>query len=139
MSKGFFTDKALKPANSDILNILGNAYANWHNLYDHLNSDLNLKGELKFYGRNYGWALRFCKSGKSVIALYPNQDFFTIQIILNENQIAQVLTNITDKAIIQIITSTESIHEGKWIYTAVDAQSSIKDILKMIEIRLRIK
>ena len=65
MSKGFFTDKTVKPDFTDIINVIGSAGEDWGILHKYLTEDLKLKGEFKFYGVNYGWALRFTKSGKS--------------------------------------------------------------------------
>jgi len=139
MSKGFFTDKTIPPTAEEITKHIGKAKDNWNALTEQLNTNLKLKGELKFYGVNYGWAFRFNKSGKSVIALYPNADTFTVQIILNKKQVEAALLNELDKETVQLIQNTESIHEGKWIYTTVDGSTNLKDILTLLNIRLTIK
>jgi hypothetical protein len=139
MSKGFFTEKKSKPTNSDILNIIGKAKANWEFILKYLTVELNLKGDFKYYGINYGWALRFNKSGKSIIALYPDKDCFTVQIILNTNQVESALSEDLDMSISKMIRDKEAIHEGKWIYLKVDKTTTIGDILKLIQIRIKIK
>lgn len=139
MSKGFFTDKTSKPVEPDIQKAIGEAVHNWNFLSDFLINELKAKGEYKFYGVNYGWALRYNKSGKSVIALYPGKDGFTIQIILNKNQVDAALSNDLDARIIQKINNTESICEGKWVYLQIDKDSNVEDIIKLLKIRTRIK
>lgn len=139
MSKGFFTDKTVKPDFADILNVIGSAGADWDMLLKYLTGDLKLKGEFKFYGVNYGWALRFTKSGKSVAALYPGKDYFTVQVILNKNQIERALSEITDAVIIKTINDTEQIYEGKWIFLTINGATDMKEIIKMIQIRIKIK
>ena len=139
MSKGFFTDKTSKPTDSDIINIIGKARNNWDSLSHYVKTELNLKGDFKFYGINYGWALRFNKSGKSIIALYPDKNCFTVQVILNKNQVKSALSEDLDIEIVKIIRDTESIHEGKWIYLKIDNAAEIKDIIKLINIRISVK
>jgi len=139
MSKGFFTDKTFEPTDNDILNIIGKAKNNWEFLFRTITQELNLKGDFKFYGINYGWAIRFNKYGRSIIALYPNKDSFTVQIILNNKQVESALSQDLDTKIIKTINDTESIHEGKWIYLKIDNESDLKGILKLINIRIEIK
>jgi len=139
MSKGFFTDKNRKPTDAELIDIIGTTKNKWNLLFHYLTDDLHLKGELKFYGVNYGWALRFNKAGKSVIALYPNKDCITVQIILNGNQVSKALSSGLSPEIIQIINDTEMIHEGKWIYLNIDENTDIKDIIQLIDLRISVK
>jgi len=139
MNKGFFTDKNLRPTDSDILKIIGRANNNWDLILLHLRSDLKCKGDFKFYGINYGWAMRFNKCGKSIVALYPDKDCFTVQIILNKNQVDSALLSDLDVEIIKIIKDTKAIHEGKWIYLKIDSRTDLKDVLKIISIRIKLK
>jgi hypothetical protein len=139
MSKGFYTDRPFKPTEIDILRIIGSARNNWEFIHWHLSDVLKLKGDLKFYGINYGWAIRFKKSGKSIAALYPDKDRFTVQIILNKCQVDSALLTDMDFKIIEKIRVQEAIHEGKWIYLQVDKETDLNDILKLIDIRIKIK
>jgi len=139
VSKGFYIDKASRPTDNDILEIIGSAKNNWNFILRHLTSALKLKGAFKFYGINYGWAIRFNKSGKSIVALYPDKDGFTVQIILNKCQVDSALLTDIDVKIIETIRNKEPIHEGKWIYLQIEKETDLKDILKLIDIRLKIK
>jgi Protein of unknown function (DUF3788) len=139
MSKGYFTDKKIKPDDSDILRILGTSKNNWDFLFKCLANELKIKGEYKFYGVNYGWAIRFNKSGRSIIALYPDEDSFTIQLILNGNQVDCALKESLQPEILNLIEQTEPIHEGKWIFIKVDEETDLKDIIKLVKIRQKIR
>lgn len=136
MSKGYFTNKNCKPTVKEIIVVIDKVKDKWDFLFQFLSDDLRLKGELKFYGINYGWAFRFIKSGKSVIALYPNKDCFTAQIILNKTQTEIALNSGLDLKTVQTIKDTEAIHEGKWVYLNIDEKFDIKNIIKLIDIRI---
>lgn len=139
MSKGLFTDKTLMPTENIIREVIGKSAKNWDILFNYLSEDLKLKAEFRFYGVNYGWAMRFIKSGKSIIAIYPNKNCFTVQIILNKNQVDSALSENLDLRIVQTIKDTEPIHEGKWIYLVINESTEMKDILKIVQIRIKIK
>lgn len=139
MSKGYFIDKNKKPTYEDINHKIGLGKDNWDLLIHYLTDELKLRGEFKFYGVNYGWALRFNKSGKSLIALYPDEDSFMVQIILNKNQVDSALTQVVNRQIVELIRDKESIHEGKWIYVRIDNKADLKDIITLTNIRIEIK
>jgi hypothetical protein len=96
MSKGYFTDKHISPTENEIHQVIGFSKNNWDLLNHYHANELKLKGEFKFYGVNYGWALGYNKSGNSLIALYPDMDSFMVQIILNKNQVEAALTQVTN-------------------------------------------
>ena len=81
MSKSCFTNKKAKPTDAELENSLGSIRGQWNSFSEYLSSELKLKGEFKFYGINYGWAKRYIKSGKSVVALYPDKNCFTVKYI----------------------------------------------------------
>ncbi|MDP4189317.1 MAG: DUF3788 family protein [Bacteroidota bacterium] len=139
MSKGFFVDKSNRPDSAAINNFIGKARQNWDLMLHHLGEGLKLKGEFKFYGINYGWALRFKKSGKSIIALYPGKDDFMVQIILNKNQVETALEQVKNSDFLKVIYDTKNIKEGKWIYLLIDETSDLDDVFTMITIRTKIK
>jgi hypothetical protein len=139
MSKSAFVNKLELPDELSVKNIIGKAYSGWKILTDYLSGDLSLKNEWKFYGINYGWALRYTKSGRSVVALYPDIEMFTIQIILNQAQEANVISEITNVDLLNTIAKTESIHEGKWVYFSIRENYLLSDIYKLIQIRVTIK
>ena len=122
-----------------MLKVVGKALNNWESLSQYLTEVLNLKGEFKFYGVNYGWALRYKKSGKSIVALYPDKDCFNFQIILNKKQVESALSQELGKGIVEVIRDKEYLHEGKWIYLNIDDTTKLMDIKKLINIRIDIK
>jgi len=139
MSKSCFTNKNAKPTETELKNSLGSIKEQWNLFSEHLSSELKLKGEFKFYGVNYGWAKRYIKSGKSVIALYPDNNCFTVQIILNKNQVETALELDLAPSIKDIIKNTEYIYEGKWVFIKIEKEIFLEDIKKLVDVRLRIK
>lgn len=135
MSIGTFTEKENKPDVSEVLETLAFKKPFWDILVEYMMNSIKAKAEWKFYGRNYGWALRFKKDGKSLAALYPSQNKLTIQIILDCDQVKRALELIKSDEIKEIIAKTEEIHEGKWIYIQIEDEIILEEVKKLIDIR----
>ncbi len=139
MSTGIFTDKARKPDAKGIEKAVGRSAKSWNELNEFLAATLKLKAELKFYGVNYGWALRYAKSGKSVIALYPGEDGFTAQIILKREQVKSALEHHLSAATKDAVNRAHEFNEGRWVYLKLDEGSKIDDVKSLVSARVYTK
>ncbi len=139
MSKGIFTEKGSKPDDRSIKKAVGQAWGNWNNLNEFLATTLKLKGELKFYGVNYGWAIRYVKSGMSVVALYPDKDGFTAQVILKRPQVEAALAKGVAAATKEAVNRASDFKEGRWVFVHVDSKTGIDDVVTLITARLSIR
>ncbi len=139
MSKGIFTEKGSKPDNSSIKKAVGQAWDNWMNLNEFLATTLKLKSELKFYGVNYGWAIRYAKSGKSAVALYPDKDGFTAQVILKCPQLEAAYAKGVSAATKDAVNRATDFKEGRWVFVHVDTKTGIDDVVTLVNARLSIK
>lgn len=137
MSIGIFTDKSCKPSIDDMLEAVSASEVNLKALLGIIEANFKAKSEFKFYGRNYGWALNFRKSGKSLISIYPGNNMFTVQIILDRLQAENAISSDMSESIKGIISNTEEICEGKWIYIKVAPTNEIKDIETLLNIRMK--
>jgi hypothetical protein len=131
MSWGVFTDKELKPSDNDIDQCLRQVKPLWDNVTCFVEDEYNVQGEFKFYGKNLGWALRYKKSGRVLIALYPGDGEYTVQIILNEEQIENALSKDMSIETRRIIVEARKFREGKWVYVKVPT-TSLEDIKSLI-------
>jgi len=142
MSYGVFIDKTHIPTDAEIDMAVGEAWRHWQTLLDFVNSHYKTSRELKFYGVNYGWALCFKKSGKALLALYPGNDYFTVLVILNSNQLNQATQLDLDPYIMTTIQQASLIIEGKWLFLKITPLSQINiihNIEELIKIRASIK
>ena len=82
MGIGIFTDKSHPPTMKQILDALGDQRSAWEAFVTFVRAKYSSQEEWKFYGKNYGWALRFRKSGKALLSLYPAEESSIVQVIL---------------------------------------------------------
>ena len=135
MSRGCFTERDDKPSEEDVFAALSRSRTLWDEIVLFIESNYRTKKAYKFYGRNYGWALQFSKSGKALVSLYPGQGEFVAQVILNKEQCKKALISGIGDEIKDLIIVTPEIHEGKWIFTSVKAKKDVKDIENLISVR----
>lgn len=135
MSWGVFTDKEIKPSDNDINQCLGQVKPLWDKITCFVEDNYNVHGEFKFYGKNLGWAYRYKKSGRVLIALYPGDGEYTVQIILNEEQTENALSKDISTETRKKIVESRKFREGKWVYVTVPT-TCLKDIKSLIIARL---
>jgi hypothetical protein len=135
MSKGIFTDKSYKPAEKEVFESISSVKPLWDDLISFIEDNYKIKGEFKFYGKNFGWALRYRKSGKVLISIYPGKDEFVVQIILNGKEVEKALQLDITQETKKIIIEKPPIREGKWIYLKVTPDTGLMDIKNLILVR----
>jgi len=114
---------------------LAQSRALWDELVSFIEDHYRTKNAYKFYGRNYGWALQFSKSGKSLVSLYPGQGEFVAQVILDQEQCEKALRSGIGDEVRDLIRLTPAIHEGKWIFASVKTKKDVEDIKSLISAR----
>lgn len=132
MSWGVFTNKEIKPSDKNVYQSLGEVKPLWDNIISFVEEKYGVDGEFKFYGKNFGWALRYKKSGRVLIALYPGNEEYTVQIILNKHQIEEALESDISMETRELIARTTMIREGKWLYLKVDEENKLDEIKTLI-------
>ena len=135
MSWGVFTDKEIKPSDKHVYQSLGGVKPLWDTIVSFVEEKYGVNGEFIFYGKNFGWALRYRKSGRVLIALYPGNEEYTVQIILNKNQIEEVMESNITLETRELIERTTMIREGKWLYLKVDKEGDLDEIKTLITAR----
>ena len=136
MSYSLFTDRLNKPSEEQILKTINNRFKQWDEINSYMIDIIKAKSVYKFYGKNYGWALGYSKKGKSIIALYPLLNDFTIQIILKKKHEIEIIKIIKNKELLDLIKNTQEIHEGKWIFIKYSKINSTEIVKKIIDIKL---
>jgi hypothetical protein len=63
----------------------------WERLTQFIEENYRVKRDFAFYGKNYGWALRFRSGGRALAAFYPGTGSFTVQIIIGQAQLEEAL------------------------------------------------
>ena len=135
MSIGVFVDKASAPTMDQVFQAIGPRRSAWEELVRFIHERFSPQEEFKFYGKNYGWAMRFRKSGKALASLYPADNGFTIQIILGAAEAQKARTLRLGKHVERIIDEAHAYPEGRWLFIPVKSVKDIKDVEQLLTLK----
>jgi hypothetical protein len=135
LRKGCFIDRGQRPKTRQILQVIGKKRREWEELCRYLASEFQAREELKFYGTNYGWALRFRKGGKALASLYPDRDGFTVQVVLPESDVQTAATWELGRNVKEVLENAHPFPEGRWLFVRVKSRKDLLDVRRLIALK----
>ncbi|MHA2133447.1 MAG: DUF3788 domain-containing protein [Candidatus Thorarchaeota archaeon] len=139
---GRMMDKDREPSDDEILSHIGSpAEEAWTDLEQFLQDNYEFTPEKVFYGKKYGWTVRYRKSGKTLCSLFPEKDGFTVLIVLGRKE-AMKVDSIRDElspGLSELIGSTEQLHDGRWLWMSVHGTKDTDDIKRILQTKRRPK
>jgi hypothetical protein len=132
-----FTDKTREPRRLTVRRALADARSAWDGLEGHLAEAHGLRGSLHFmYAERYGWALRFDRGGRLVLAMYPGRGHLTVQIILSRAQIASAIEIGMPSHAWKAFDAATDYLEGRWLFIRVRSPRSAEALKPLIALKL---
>ena len=139
MSKSSFTDRTHRPSMQEIYAALGPRRKAWDELNQYLAENYQVKGELLFGGLNYGWALRFRKSGKTLLVLFPGQKEFIANVVVGRSLLQKAQALKLGENARQVLGNAKRFYEGCWLYIKVSAKQDIQDVQQLVALKSKPK
>jgi hypothetical protein len=136
MSVGDFTDKAHEPTPAEISEALGSRGPLWDELVRLWSGVGRIKASMAFYGKSYGWALRFRKGGKALVSLYPGRGRLTAQVVLPLDLTDAALALDSTGSIRRAVAASNPYAEGRWLFLPLESSADVLDLKKLLELRL---
>ena len=127
--------KEKKPSDDGILDFIGCKAENaWLNLTKFIKENYDFLPEKIFYGKKYGWCVRYQRKGKILITFFPEKNSFSILIIFGKKEIEKVKQMLSeiDEELVKIFENTKYLHDGKWLWIRVFDIKLIESIKKLI-------
>jgi hypothetical protein len=137
MSIGIFTDKENCPDDEQILEVLGRKKTAWIEFTGFIRENYSKQEDMRFYGKNYGWALRFRKNGKAFISFYPKEKSFVVQLILKSPCAETALNSSINDEIKNIIKNANPYSEGRWLFIPIKSAKDIKDVKYLLSLKIQ--
>ena len=135
-------EKENAPSDKEIVKFIGKPSSNdWIELNDFLQTYYDFVPETVFYGKKYGWTIRYRKSGKILCSLFPEVGGFTVLIVLGKQEVEKTEKIHSDFStdLKTLFDSTEQLHDGRWLWIRMPDSASIKDIKKLLQIKRKPK
>jgi len=135
-------DKEHRPTDREIIKTIGlRATKAWNEVRSFLERYYDFTPELCFYGKKYGWTIRYRKSGKTLCALFPESGAFTVLIVLGRKDVEKVNSTLDEfgtetRATFQ---HAKQYPDGKWLWIRVRFKKQTVDIEKLIKLKKKPK
>lgn len=137
MGVGVFADRKHQPTAKEILSSIGPKREPWEDLERFIAENYRVKRDLAFYGRNYGWAIRYRKAGKAFLSMYPGTGGFTVQIVLSQTLAEEASGLKLGKNVRDVLESAHPFPEGRWLFIRVESKQDISDIQQLLRLKAR--
>ncbi len=132
-----FVDRTHEPSRASVLRALVGGRVTWENLEAHLSSAYGLKGSFRFmYGPRYGWALRFERGGRLILAMYPNRGYLTLQVILGRSQVAGAMAAKLPPRVSRVLAVATDYPEGRWLFMPVRSARAGQEAKTLIALKM---
>jgi hypothetical protein len=134
------TDEDHKPNEAEIRAVIGSDNL-WTGLKAYLDRHYDFLPELVFYGRKYGWTIRYRKGGKTLVSLFPEHGAFTALIVLGKKEgekAADILADLSTSTK-ELVENTRQLHDGKWLWIRVCEPGQAEDVRRLLSVKHRPK
>lgn len=127
-----------KPSEEEIRKTIGKkALQYWEEMKGFLYENYDFPPELTFYGKKYGWTIRYRKSGKTLCSLFPEKGSFTVLLTLGAKEIERGKEQISNLSapIKEIFDKSPLLHDGKWLWIRVEDRDCVKAIKVLLTVK----
>jgi len=136
------TDKACKPTEEEIASFIGErAKEAWLEIKRFIEDRYDFVPETMFYGKKYGWTVRYRKGGKTLCSLFPEKGGFTVLIVLGKKESEKALSmrDELSSKIYKLLGDTKQLHDGRWLWIRLLAASDTDDVKQLLQIKRKQK
>jgi hypothetical protein len=81
--------------------------------------------------------LRFQKSGKNLLSLYPGDECFTAQIIIGPAHVDTAMGLGLGEHAREAIATAHPYPEGRWLYIPVTSRREVQDIQQLLSLKAK--
>ncbi|MGN0608287.1 MAG: DUF3788 domain-containing protein [Oscillospiraceae bacterium] len=126
------------PSNSAVEELIGASKLNiWNSLTESIESLYDMD---KLWNKGFGdwiYEYKYRRGGKTLCTFYAKQDTANILIIFGkaEREKFEAQRNNFSEQILAIYDTTQTYHDGKWLWIPIDDTLSFDDILNMLKIK----
>ncbi|MFW9902808.1 MAG: DUF3788 domain-containing protein [Candidatus Thorarchaeota archaeon] len=133
-------DERNKPDSKEIISFIGSILATeWLEIESFLKTHYDFIPETIFYGKKYGWTVRYRKSGRTLCSLFPEKGAFTILITLGkkESDIVMSMKDSLSSRTWNIIEESRQLRDGRWLWIRILHKDDITDAKKILVAKKR--
>jgi len=135
MDSSVFTEKKHAPTREDIKQALGALFSCWEGVIDFARQQHPASVEEWNFSKS-GWNCKIKDKKRAIIYLMPGEKQFRASFVLGAKATDAALASGIAEAIKAIIKESPVYAEGRGVRIPVDKKSMLKDLKKLVEIKL---
>jgi len=137
LAYGAFTEKAAPPTPDAAREATGSARPRWDALTDFITGAYHPRGGLRFYGRNYGWAVTYRAGAVTLLALFPGRDAVTALVVLPAAcfEAAVSLDPPLRRGAADQLERATPYREGRWLFVPVHTTDDVEDVRRLVALK----
>lgn len=132
-----FMDKTSVPSDEDLIDKLGSTLEIWNKIKEDVRSKYpDPLEEWNFPGKKYGWSFRMKDKKRAIIYLLPKQGYFMAAFVFGDKAMEEIRSSGIRREIIEELEAARKYAEGRGIRIEIRDDTALKDIKKLIDIKL---
>lgn len=109
----------------------------FNKLITHLNNNYNFQPEIYYGGKNYGVLIRYRRSSKTLVSIFPEKDGISIVLVYGKNEIKIFKERRKEFSgyLCKIFNTTKQYHDGRWLLIPMEDEKYLNEVIEMIAIK----
>ncbi len=138
MSASVFDDKSVKPDSKALVKAIGKTAGYWKKIRSNLENDYGeLIDDWKYYGQKTGWLLKVLRKKRNLFFCIPLKGSFRMAFVFGEKAVSAVQSSDLPEAIKLELKNARKYAEGRGIRIDVKSAKDVKNIRKLVEIKVK--
>jgi hypothetical protein len=137
MALSAFDEKARKPDETSLSEMLGRAGALWDALKAHCASEYGpLIEKWNYPGKNYGWGLQLKQEKRTVLYMTPCRGYFLASFALGEKAARAAHESGLPESVLETIDGAPRYAEGRGVRLEVKSKKDLENIKRLAAIKM---
>lgn len=134
-----FQDQARRPVHKLFREALDMTYGQWSDISKYVFQNRPGAEELWYFNPKVGWHIRIRYNKRVIVYCIPCDQFFAVLLVLGEKAVAEAMESSISDHTKSIICGAAAHSEGRSCYLVVKGEEPVKDIKKLLAIKLFLK
>jgi hypothetical protein len=134
-------NKEKRPSKEEIVKTIGEKSSLWLEIHEFVGINYDFSAELVFFTKKYGWAIRYRKSGKTLVYFFPEDNAFSVLLVLGskESEEVDLIKNKLEAKVKSVFENTEQLHDGRWLWIRVLTKSDVESVKILLQAKRKPK
>ena len=137
MDFSIFMDRQKTPCAKDLVEPLGKTFPWWEEIREYVHEKYPKAEDLWSYpGAKYGWGFRVKDKKRAIIYLGPRKGHFMAAFVFGQKATREIMKSKLPEPIKNELAAAKVYAEGRGLRMKVSNKAVVKDIKKLIDIKL---